>query len=64
VAGSQWQGSRLEHPRHVVDAPGKVCRRWGGGEQPARRRSDGGGWLSWARKTPASACMPVRGRGR
>jgi hypothetical protein len=39
-------------------------RRWGGGEQPARWRSDGRGWLSRVGKTPALTYRPVRGRGR
>jgi hypothetical protein len=52
---ARWDVARLTE---------EVGRRWGGVEQLARRRSNGGGRLSREGKTPALTCRPVRGRGR
>jgi hypothetical protein len=66
VLGSSTTAKRLMRPARweVARLTEEVGRLWGGREQPARRRSNGGGRLSRAGKTPASTCRPVRGRGR
>jgi hypothetical protein len=62
--GTKAVGGARRARWEVVWLTEEVGRRWGGGEQPTRQRSDGGEWLSRAGKTMASTCRPVRGRGR
>jgi hypothetical protein len=50
---AKWELARLTE---------EVGRWWGGGEQPARWRSDDEGRLSRAGKTSALTCRLVRGR--